>query len=451
MKRKFHSNSILKKGIAALMLGGLAFGSYVAVSSLTATPLALVPDQPEREATPLESDFVAFEGQFSLFALASDPVDLGYTSDDALFILSSHGYITRATKDADGLRQMNQFAKLDIENADWSKGASALAFHPNYDKPMTRGYGKFYLSVAEKAGSGDVDFGTTLRENHQEVVYEFQAEDPSADTFTGTFREVLRISQPNEGINIADLSFDSRGLLYIAIGDAEGILSDAADNLTSVYGKVLRIDPIPTADGDYSIPSRNPFVNNTSALDEIWAYGINRPSSVTVDRLRDWVTISDSQPDSIQEINLSKTGAENFSWDSAIYGAESEVEPTPAHVEYVADQDAGLSVGSVFYRGAAFPELQGKLIFADKGGNLFMVDPATSAEVEPVKALNLRDALPAEVLAIKNGPSGELFALCANHKIYELGNESFRANNAPLETTVMAGHDDHDTWLNPIR
>lgn len=68
------------------------------------------------------------------------------------------------------------------------------------------------------------------------------------------------------------LAFDSDGKLYITTGDAR--ITELAQNLTSLNGKVLRINP------DGSIPADNPYYGSKSLKNEIWSYGHRNPQGL---------------------------------------------------------------------------------------------------------------------------------------------------------------------------
>jgi hypothetical protein len=92
------------------------------------------------------------------------------------------------------------------------------------------------------------------------VIREWTAVNPSANTFSGTVREILRIEQPYPDHNIGQLAFNPNaksgdrdyGMLYIAVADggSDGFPvrnTDPLDNgqdLGTPLGKILRIDPL---------------------------------------------------------------------------------------------------------------------------------------------------------------------------------------------------------------
>jgi glucose/arabinose dehydrogenase len=122
----------------------------------------------------------------------------------------------------------------------------------------------------------------------QSVVTEWKATDPSADTFSGTSREIFRFGFTEQIHAIQQIDFnptaqpgdDDYGLLYLAVGDGgNGVRSTVPQDLTTPAGKILRIDPAGTngPGGKYGIPATNPWVGQDGALGEIWAIGMRDP------------------------------------------------------------------------------------------------------------------------------------------------------------------------------
>ena len=86
------------------------------------------------------------------------------------------------------------------------------------------------------------------------------------------------------------------GYLYIGTGDggSGGDPGNRSQNLLDLLGKMLRIDVNTTSGGNnYAIPTDNPFIGNTSALDEIWAYGLRNPWRFSFDTTTNNLWIGD--------------------------------------------------------------------------------------------------------------------------------------------------------------
>ena len=95
------------------------------------------------------------------------------------------------------------------------------------------------------------------------------------------------------------------GNLYISTGDGGGAgdPSESGQSLTSLLGKVLRIDPSPGAMPAYSIPPGNPFAGTTAGADEIWAYGLRNPWRFSFDSLSGDLLVADVGQAQREEVN----------------------------------------------------------------------------------------------------------------------------------------------------
>jgi glucose/arabinose dehydrogenase len=165
-------------------------------------------------------------------------------------------------------------------------GFGFVAFHPEFAEN-----GKFYTTHTENptAPGAQTYPGQPLRSNGvQSVVTEWTADDPAADTFSGSRRELFRYRFAGQIHAIQQIDFnptaepgdDDYGLLYLAVGDGGyGVETDIPQQLSDPSGKILRIDPAGTdaPNGAYGIPDTNPWVGEPGALGEIWAIGMRDP------------------------------------------------------------------------------------------------------------------------------------------------------------------------------
>jgi len=96
---------------------------------------------------------------------------------------------------------------------------------------------------------------------------------------------MFRIAKPFQNHNGGLIAFDplaasgsaDYGLLYVGVADggSGGDPYKHAQNLSSAFGKILRIDPLGSnsANGKYGIPATNPFAKNVKpgTLGEVYA------------------------------------------------------------------------------------------------------------------------------------------------------------------------------------
>jgi len=102
------------------------------------------------------------------------------------------------------------------------------------------------------------------------------------------------------------LGFGNDGKLYIALGD--NVKSSNAQSLTSLFGKILRINK------DGTIPGDNPFYNETTGINRaIWALGLRNPFSFAFLRGTTRMQIADVGESKFEEINNLAKGA-NYGW-----------------------------------------------------------------------------------------------------------------------------------------
>jgi glucose/arabinose dehydrogenase len=111
------------------------------------------------------------------------------------------------------------------------------------------------------------------------------------------------------------------GLLYIGYGDggANNIKHpELCHHLRSFLGTVMRIDPAGnnSKNGQYGIPSDNPFVNETDPLTvrEIYAYGFRNPHRLTWDPSNNnRLMVTDIGEANIEELNIIEKGGD-YGW-----------------------------------------------------------------------------------------------------------------------------------------
>ncbi len=298
------------------------------------------------------------------------------------------------------------------------RGLLGVAFHPGFADPSSPGYGSIYTHISEPVNGASDFTSAPLPEgsefDHQGVIAEWQV-DPSDPNRINpdSYREVMRIDQPQFNHNGGTPQFGPDGYLYIPLGDG-GASNDRGDghgengngqNIGTVHGSILRIDPLNpsltegspdplSANGAYRIPVGNPFVNATG-VDEIYAYGFRNPFRISFDRASSELVVADVGQNEIEEVDLAVLGG-NYGWNLK-EGSFTFVPDTgnvttsdgslPANlidpvIQY--DHDEGISViGGFVYRGSLIPELEGRYVFGDfstsfsePGGRLFYSDLA---------------------------------------------------------------------------
>ncbi|RKN04787.1 hypothetical protein D7319_27315 [Streptomyces radicis] len=268
-------------------------------------------------------------------------------------------------------------------------GLGFVAFHPEFATN-----GTFY-TVHTEAG----DALTTATPTHTPppdtrvhgVVTEWIADDPRADTFSGTHREVLRVGYSRFLHGLQQIGFHplaepgdpEYGLLHIASGDGDEVpnFSTRPGDPGEPQGKILRIDPSGTdgPGGAYGIPRDNPFVGDPDAIGEVYALGLRNPHRFSWDPEdgRMFVgMIGEQSIDSVYEV----LPGDDFGWNEREGGFlfkkddPSHVYPLPPDDERFGytypvlslGRNSGVSlVGGFVSRSDAYPALDGKYLFGD--------------------------------------------------------------------------------------
>lgn len=274
------------------------------------------------------------------------------------------------------------------------RGFLGLAFHPDYASN-----GLLYTYTSEPA-AGTPDFSTMpagTDPNHHSVITEWQVPtpaDPAAVVDVASARELVRIAEPQFNHNAGALEFDLDGYLLIALGDGGGADDTAVghgaegngNDPSNPLGSLLRIDVNGnnSANGQYGIPSTNPFIGQAGFTDEIFAYGFRNPFRIALDDMTGDLWVADVGQNDIEEINLVTIG-NNYGWNhkegsfffdpnGADPGFVTDVDPgVPADlVDPVAeyDHDEGIAiVGGFVYRAGLIPELENRYVFGDFGSD----------------------------------------------------------------------------------
>ena len=277
------------------------------------------------------------------------PVDMAVRAGDGALYLAEKVGRVRAVRD--GALDPNPVLDLSDDVSTGSEqGLLGLAFSPDG--------GHLFVNYTDTGGDTRI------------VEYAFA--DGRADA--GSARQLLMIEQPYANHNGGHLTFGPDGNLWIGMGDG-GSGNDPenrAQNLGVLLGKILRIDPTPSAGRPYTIPSDNPFVGQGGARGEIWAYGLRNPWRFSFDKDTGDLWIGDVGQNAVEEVDFaaaSSGGGENYGWPG-MEGTRSNKGGRPdGAVDPILDYrqaDGGCSVtGGYVYRGSRIPALTGAYLYGD--------------------------------------------------------------------------------------
>ena len=220
--------------------------------------------------------------------------------------------------------------KVDVEFTGMpERGMQSFAFHPQFAERGTPGYGKFYTYTDVKTRATPDFTSPSPRVSHHLVLLEWTAKDARAEQYDGDApKELFRVAKPFINHNGGQIGFNPLakrgaadfGLLYVGLADggAGGDPMNLAQNLSSAFGKILRIDPLGSnsKNGQYGIPAGNPFANDgkDDTLGEIFAYGVRNPQRFTWDTKDGRMLVADIGQNLVEEISPVAIGA-NLGWN----------------------------------------------------------------------------------------------------------------------------------------
>jgi hypothetical protein len=331
-------------------------------------------------------------------------------------------------------------------------GFIGFDFHPEFARN-----GLFYTVHGERAAGNPatphfIPPGFTQADaTYHNVITEWRATSPTANTFEGSRRELLRVAHVVNNLShpFGHLEFNPAskpgapdyGLLYTSgsdLGFSNGGGPHASNpgqtqRLDTVIGAILRIDPrSPSVSGgtkglgDYTIPQLNKFAadGDPKTLGEIYAYGFRNAHRLSWDLTDGTMFATDIGMNHIEEINIVHNG-NNYGWmkreglfENGVTrpgGALNQLFPLSADIldgrtkdgftypVAMYDHSDGQAVTGGFAYHGRVPALRGKFVFGDiVRGRLFVCDlaamkkaddgiPQTLAPIEEVQ-LYVRDA-----------------------------------------------------------
>ena len=328
------------------------------------------------------------------------------------------------------------------------RGLLGVILHPSF---TNNGILYYFASVPVSSNiTADFTFPENTNLDHHSVLVEVTFTDSNLSSYFGdgdtyTQREILRLEQPvaesfpiiGSNHNSGSMSFDTNGYLMISIGDAgdandtgngHGLIGNGQDP-SNIWGSIIRIDVngFNSTNGEYGIPSDNPFVNDSEKLDEIYAYGFRNPWTFSLDPSSGIIYSADSGQDLVQEVNIVEKG-KNYGWrtkegsflfdpQTGLIGSinnftniNNYIDPL---VEYDHDQGYANVIGGHVYRGESIPSLIGSYVCGDYGaifsnsGSLFYIDASNTLKRIQIGVDNR--ALTTDVRGFSFDSDGELY------------------------------------------
>ena len=240
---------------------------------------------------------------------------------------------------------------------------------------------------------------------HHIVLLEWTARDPAAATYDGgPPRELLRAEQPFDNHNGGRIGFNwtsspgapDFGLLYLGMADggAAGDELDIAQDLSRVFGKILRVHPLGSnsVNGRYGVPADNPYARDGDdrTLGEIFASGVRNPQGFDWDRSTGDLLMADIGQSVVETLNVVPLGGD-LGWNTwegsyrvvtntRVEASNPRSEPGITFPVAEFDQNDPLlqpgsaATGVVAYRDDRIPQLTDRVLWGDlPSGEVFHV------------------------------------------------------------------------------
>ncbi|MFO0918670.1 MAG: PQQ-dependent sugar dehydrogenase, partial [Planctomycetaceae bacterium] len=270
--------------------------------------------------------------------------------DDKLFVAERRGKIWGFPRDA--------FIDRKRLVLDLGRTIYGFAFHPRFQE---NGY--FYVvNVSDPENPSPT--GTRLSR--------FVMDSPT-QLHAGKGSETVLLEWQSGGHNGGCLKFGPDGYLYLATGDGSGIGDEfeTGQTVNDLLGALLRIDVDHPSEGrPYGIPADNPFVNQTEARPEIYAYGLRQLWKFSFDRQTGDLWGGEIGQDLWESVLKVQKGG-NYGWSVREgrhpFRPDRPAGPTPILSSVVEHNhnDFRSVTGGFIYHGNRLPELKGCYIYSD--------------------------------------------------------------------------------------
>jgi glucose/arabinose dehydrogenase len=287
------------------------------------------------------------------------------------------------------------------------QGLLSMAFAPDYART-----GLFYVYFTDRGGN--------------QRVQEFRRSTGSPNRADrSTRRQLLLMDDPYPNHNGGLLLFGPDGLLYIGTGDggSAGDPENRAQNLDSLLGKILRIDPRAQGSSPYRSPGSNPFVGR-GGRDEIYSYGLRNPWRFSFDR-NGSLYIGDVGQNEFEEIDYVRRGGargRNFGWScfegrSRFNDSRSCPGAVPPILTYGRSGGACSVTGGVVVRDPQLPALAGRYVYGDYCVGRLRSFRVRGRRATEDRSLNLRVQ---ELSSFGEDARGRVYATSLSGPVYRL-------------------------------
>jgi hypothetical protein len=313
-----------------------------------------------------------------------------------------------------GVVRQEPFLNIRGVRSDASNGLYSIAFPPNYSSS-----GFFYAFYTDQSGIKIAEYKRDTRD---------KAKSDSRRTVLSLPHTSATSSRHYGG----QLQFDAAGNLYISIGDGGpgGDPFRRAQDLGTLFGKLLRINPRRSGGAAYQIPAGNPYIGVAGARPEIWASGLRNPWRFSFDRASGDLVIGDLGEDRADEIDVASAASgggvgANFGWSCyegfQPYNDCSEISHAAPFMEKVAPPGAQgcrySLTGGYVVRDPAL-SLSGRYVYGDFcGGEIRSVSLSDAASDAPTGIPNLPSQ---SLVSFGEDTCGRLYVVGLHGPVYRL-------------------------------
>ncbi|WP_299534855.1 PQQ-dependent sugar dehydrogenase [Ulvibacterium sp.] len=210
--------------------------------------------------------------------------------------------------------------------------------------------------------------------------------------------------------------FDDEGYLYFSVGD-RGNRDVNPQDIKRDGGKIYRLKD------DGSIPSDNPFVNNSGAKTAVFSYGHRNPQGLVKHPETGQIWDNEHGPKGGDEINMVQKGA-NYGWPVITYGINYSGTPITDKTEMEGmEQPVHYWVPSIGPSGMAFVSTDN---YGSWKGSILVGSLAFQylerLELNGNKVVNREKLMPdiGRVRDVKQGPDGLIYVSVEGKGIYKL-------------------------------
>jgi aldose sugar dehydrogenase len=326
--------SAARRILLVVLLGAMLIGGCLPTGAAPTFPAEA--ESPERPSAERSSERGKGDARPQVYLSGLQlPAAPAFAPDGRLFLVEVNAGRVRVGKD--GILQPQPVATFPVQQGSES-GLLGLALDPDF---AANRYVYVYYSEADPA-----------RPSHglRNRVVRFVERDGRASDVV----PILDNLPINEGGAVdahqgGALGFGPDGKLYVTIGDTGR--PELAQDLTSLAGKVLRVNP------DGSVPLDNPFPGSP-----VYALGVRNLWGFAVHPKTGGIYLSDNGNKAHDKVLLLRPGA-NYGWP-VVETVEAHSPFTPAVWDSgdSADSRNGMT-GLMIYDGSMFPEHQGTLFF----------------------------------------------------------------------------------------